>query len=564
MASLIRREGHDFGEPNLNGLGVFYICLSLLYTIFVLGGLWALWLHRDTTAVRIRGFWTIFSAVLCIHMYSMAVVLVYPLNGILKCGTEFWMMSIVLPFSVALFQASNIRLSAYYEGQRSLINSPTTGGRKARYPTEMRGLLRWWREQNSATKTYVFIALGLTVQLFVTLFLFFGSRRFHGSYGFFSRHVGPADCCRGYEWIPSVFWQFLWASVFGPYVLLRIRYIRDVHYWAWQTRLAIIAALPGTPLWLAFVYSDNPRLMKVSKSFVPAGWFLPGLITMQFVSIYFPLHDAHNKSQRPSSPQSVKSTMTKSEKKDVYSLASLELQIAYNINPLLKWTAEKEFTAENIVFLKAVRDFKRKWAVQLQLGLLDPEQLRDRYEEAALIFFTLVNPQTARFNINIDYHTYKELSWLFVGLRYVPFEDNATSRRSQSENVITPWSNERRCSMTSEDIPSTTDVDRLYPIPVTEIEPAYVKTRSDTTLYKSGDTIRRKSTSVNPPPIPAQFTVAAFDKAYESVKDDVFRNTWVRFVDSGETASIADSELTDFSFTSMSSYLSKLKRAHKR
>lgn len=52
--------------------------------------------------------------------------------------------------------------------------------------------------------------------------------------------------------IPSVFWQFLWAAVFGPWILLRIREIRDTHYWAWQTRLAVIAwynlsALVGTP-----------------------------------------------------------------------------------------------------------------------------------------------------------------------------------------------------------------------------------------------------------------------------------------------------------------------------
>jgi hypothetical protein len=47
--------------------------------------------------------------------------------------------------------------------------------------------------------------------------------------------------------IPSVFWQFLWSTVLGPYVLLRIRNIQDTHYWAWQTRLAIIS-------WYAIVF----------------------------------------------------------------------------------------------------------------------------------------------------------------------------------------------------------------------------------------------------------------------------------------------------------------------
>ena len=41
--------------------------------------------------------------------------------------------------------------------------------------------------------------------------------------------------------VPSILWQFSWSIIFGPYVLLRIRHINDTHYWAWQTRLALIA-----------------------------------------------------------------------------------------------------------------------------------------------------------------------------------------------------------------------------------------------------------------------------------------------------------------------------------
>lgn len=58
---------------------------------------------------------------------------------------------------------------------------------------------------------------------------------------------GECNACRTFsnsaDWIrvPSVAWQFLWATVFGPYILLRIRDINDTHYWAWQTRLAILA-----------------------------------------------------------------------------------------------------------------------------------------------------------------------------------------------------------------------------------------------------------------------------------------------------------------------------------
>ena len=76
-------------------------------------------------------------------------------------------------------------------------------------------------------------------QIIVTTILYFGSYRFHASYGFFSEHVNPWKCRRGLEWIPTVFWQAIWTFFVGPYVLFKTRNIHDIHYWALQTRLAI-------------------------------------------------------------------------------------------------------------------------------------------------------------------------------------------------------------------------------------------------------------------------------------------------------------------------------------
>ena len=55
-------------------------------------------------------------------------------------------------------------------------------------------------------------------------------------------------------------------------VLLRIRNIRDTHNWALQTKIAVIASLPGTPLWLAFTYLDTPGVAAVNKYWVPPAW----------------------------------------------------------------------------------------------------------------------------------------------------------------------------------------------------------------------------------------------------------------------------------------------------
>jgi hypothetical protein len=38
-------------------------------------------------------------------------------------------------------------------------------------------------------------------QIVVTIIIFFGSRKFHASYGFFSQHVNANRCRRGQEWL---------------------------------------------------------------------------------------------------------------------------------------------------------------------------------------------------------------------------------------------------------------------------------------------------------------------------------------------------------------------------
>jgi hypothetical protein len=99
-----RPNGHDWMKPNFDGLAVFYISFACLYTVIVLAGLYALYLLRNTHAVRIRNYSVICVTVLTLHVYLVLILLVYPLNGLFKCGWEFWIMSILLPLGMALFQ----------------------------------------------------------------------------------------------------------------------------------------------------------------------------------------------------------------------------------------------------------------------------------------------------------------------------------------------------------------------------------------------------------------------------------------------------------------------------
>ncbi|OCK75297.1 hypothetical protein K432DRAFT_409153 [Lepidopterella palustris CBS 459.81] len=513
--AMVNTKVLDGGHPNLDALGILYVLLAVLYSVFVAGELYLLHRHRHAFCVRIRGLKVIFGAVSMIHIYLVLVLLVYPENGSFPCDAEYWIMSVFLPLGMALFQAANARLLKYYESQERLARNYIEGARKKRVTFTIKGLFEAWTRLDAAAKVYVGTLLGLVVSFIPTLILFFGSRRFHPGFGFFGSHVGARECRHGGEWVPSILMQLFWSAVFGPYLLWKIRKVNDVHYWALQTRLAIIAGLPGTPLWLAFTYTRTQSMLAMNRYFPASGWFLPGLITMQQVLIIIPLWDAYKAviTKRPSSTASTTSLSTSTSSssnpslKHKASMQSLEYTIEHNIEPLITWAAHKEFTAENMVFLREVLSFKNKWANPTEKEMLGsttltPCQRRQQFSEASMIFFTLVNPFTAETPINIEYKVFRPLQAMFADVLFDPYESSDT--RSERENVVCPWED--------------------------EVE-----------VYRPGS-IKSDVSGADIEFVPLEFSSAVFDAAYESIKYLVFTNTWSRYVEAemGGRLSVSD------------------------
>jgi hypothetical protein len=420
-------------------------------------------------------------------------------------------MSIFLPLGMAFFQACNARVLKAYESQRRLRKDFLESARKKRLMLTPRGLYEAWLDLDAAAKVYVGTAVGLVISFIPTLFLFFGSRRFHASYGFFGPVVDSRECRRGVEWIPSILVQLFWTAFVGPWILWKIRKVNDVHCWAWQTRLAIIAGLPGTPLWLAFTYGRLPGMLTINKYFATAGWFLPSLIVCQQVVILIPLWEASKMKPRRSSISSTTTTDTltslslpvprksfkslSKEMKPKASMHALEFTIQHNIEPLISWAASREFTAENTIFLREVRNFKKKWS---GLTTVTTSQRKQMFTEASLIFFTLVNPFTAETPINIEYKIFRSLQNTFSTIEYDPYRPDSRSGSPDSasgrDNVVCPWE---------------AALDR----------PTSIKSDSS-----AGST---RTLNI----VPSEFTEDVFDRAFDSIKYLVFTNTWPRYVE---------------------------------
>ena len=283
-------------------------------------------------------------------------------------------------------------------------------------------------------------------------------------------------------------------------------------YW-FDADANLTLSLPGTPLWIAFTYSDMPEIAQIRNYFAPAGWFIPSLIVCQQVLILIPLADAFKSKprRRPVSTATETASLTSTishtseksaqelmrELKPKASMQALELSIEQNIEPLIVWAATKEFTAENAIFLREVRNWRKKWS---SLKQVSTAQRRQMFNEASLIYFTLINPFTAETPINIEYKIFKVLQNLFAGMEYDPYmprsktPDDVKSPVTR-ENVICPWEE-------------------------TLSRPASMQ--SDITTF---------STSSTSSIIPSEFREDIFDAAYESIKYLVFTNTWPRYVD---------------------------------
>ena len=77
------------------------------------------------------------------------------------------------------------------------------------------------------------------------------------------------------------------------------------------------------------------------------------------------------------------------------------------------------------MFLREVRDFKRKWRRRLAcppmggLTITLMEQ-RDMFEDAARIYFELVCPETSRCTVNLEYRITAALKDIFKDVTYDP------------------------------------------------------------------------------------------------------------------------------------------------
>lgn len=155
-------------QPNLDGLGIFWIIWALVWTIIVACGMTFLWRRRDMPMLRIRDLPLSFAAIIMLHLYWGAIQTGYVYFPLFTPEGEFWIMSIYFPIGIALFHASNSRFLHVANQQKELFASDEKAYSKSR--VRPGSLLGRFRALDYTKKILVTIGLGMVVQVCDTFY----------------------------------------------------------------------------------------------------------------------------------------------------------------------------------------------------------------------------------------------------------------------------------------------------------------------------------------------------------------------------------------------------------
>ncbi|PPJ58943.1 hypothetical protein CBER1_04129 [Cercospora berteroae] len=455
--------GRNWGDiVNWDDLGKAYAGFIIAWTAILYAGVAWLIKNRDLPFIKIRNVPIAVASVSCLHLYLIKIVLAYTTNGHFLCSLEFWIMSIYLPFGIALFQANLVQLYSISDQQQKLATSAaSTSTASIASRSGVRGWWQQWKDLPQIKKSYTYIGIGMFIQVIITAAIYAATPELQGdwrSFGKVPHAKGQALCRKSVAWVPSAFWQLAWSWFFGLWTLWKIRNIHDTHYWRLGTWLSVISGLPGTPLWIAAVFCI--QFKPVNIRWVPPMWLAPGIIVMQVVTVFFPIYEAFisrahmretltliknweekgAQSGEPSVSSGEASNLSvgiSTRSKEIFSMASLEQALAVNPLPLLRFAASKDFTAENIIFLMRVREWRQVHASAprlLNTTTLTADAQELLFRMGVDIYTTCVSDIYSEFPINIDHNIKVALDNVFA-----PAVPDKKKRLSDDSTSSSPW-----------------------------------------------------------------------------------------------------------------------------
>ncbi|KAK4694801.1 hypothetical protein P7C71_g2833, partial [Lecanoromycetidae sp. Uapishka_2] len=336
------------------------------------------------------------------------------------------------------------------------------------------------------------------------------------------------------------------------------------------TILAVVAGIPGTPIWLAAVYTNS--FGPVNKYWIPAMWFIPGLMTMEIVTLGFPIVQIyqHKRAAREThraleefdqkrlygkstdgstSAGSMTTRSTNSKRGKMFSMESLDQSLASNYDGLQVYASCMELNGENIIFLTKVLAFQRRCAEAFHKSCKSTTDFgvarTTMFRMALSIYVSLVHSRTAPYPINIESNIYARLEAIFGPATALVASEKISRSPSITSEVsnVTPWD-----APPDSDDPGAQSGDehmgsyQMQSMGRREGGASHSLSRkssaNDSTerivSLRAGqiEGITGGSTADDPlegVKVPADFDERVFDDAYKSIRYMVWSETWQRY-----------------------------------
>lgn len=541
--------GSEFGataeskaQIDLGPVTIWWVVWACVWTTILVAGMVYLIINRNMPTLRIRGLGLSLTSIVVLHLYWIPTQFGTMLAALLPGDCGYWLMGTLLPAGIALFHGSNARFLHVANQQKKFA---VDGGRLPDAPptAPKPGLIGRFQRLKYTHKILFFVGTGIFIQVFLTILMWLISRKYHSSWGIPGTEVTgtPMEIITkqgaGWEWWPGVVAQFFWSWLVAPIVLWKSRNIHDTHGWRTQTIGCAIAGLHATPMWLIGLYV--PAMAPVNAVWVPPQWICLSIMIIEIFTVLLPCWEVmRHQSLRQETLESIarwelkvkstspdeksihtesttvasmisgwksnSSTTTLNSRDSILTMGALEHVLERNPGPLQEFSALREFSGENIVFLTSVAEWRNKLPAAMKDRAAMTEKnnrdiIRSAFNRALHIYAEFISVRHAEFPVNISHQELKKLEDVF----------------EKPTRLL--YGEERECDPTSPfdkfafDLPSPASVDSEK-----TMQSAMAGSIRDRVQYW-GD-------------IPAAFEASIFDAAEASIKYLVLTNTWPKFI----------------------------------
>ncbi|GAB0138186.1 hypothetical protein EsDP_00006429 [Epichloe bromicola] len=533
--------------PNFDQVGRFYIAFGSTWTFLVFAGMIFCAFNHKNPLIKIRCIPLSFGAIVMLHSYWILAQITYSVGRtmpvVLAYDIQYFFMGIYYPLGMALFHASNLRFLHVAKLQKQFTNPEPRvrdgcNGSKSSILCRIRNLAY-------TVRIMLFIGIGMifqvcripaisigreapswlagwladiVAQILLTVAMWFACKKYHPTFGLPGTEIKGAalpeqlvDLGRGWEWWPSLVWQFVWTwmVICPPFI------VRQLHPWIKECSLpAPFSSLHAIPMFL--IASYVPAFEKINAYYTPSQWIHLSIIAFEILTVFVPaylvirswasvrrVNDLNSRWETASIQSSVgsstldwkSSSNSVSEKNKVdyfdeelgdrlLTMTALDYVLKDNPSPLQEFSAIHDFSGENIAFLTRVAKFKKSWPVLPEGG-----QRLDVYNEALFIYTDFISTRDAEFPLNLSSQELKSLEAVFEKAARILMGDSRS-------NPATPFDIEApMCGQ----LRDTSDPDI-----------------SSLAEYR-GD-------------VPEKFGINVFDDIQSHVKYLVLTNTWPKFV----------------------------------